>query len=102
MAEDTAPEIEDILRSNEEVWSAYQTGKFKVNLFTEDGHKKIILREQSSDESDEAEYKIRRFRVIVTTPRHSRVKDDHVLLVSFSQKSLGNANASANVNGRER
>lgn len=93
---EATPEIEDILRSNEEVWDAYQTGKFKVNFFNEGGHKKLILREETNDEPGESEYKIRRFKVLVTTPRNSRVKDDHVLLVSFSQKSLGNCRNTTN------
>lgn len=93
---ETTPEIEDILRSNEEVWNAYQTGKFKINFFNEEGNKKLILREESNDESGESEYKIRRFKVLVTTPRNSRIKDDHVLLVSFSQKSLGTSRNTTN------
>lgn len=88
--EDSNVEIEEILRTNEEVWEAYQTGKFRTNVVNEDGHKKIILKEKTRNEYDESEYVIRRFKVTVTTPRNSRVKDDHVLLVSFSQKSFQN------------
>ncbi len=82
------PEIEDILRSNEEVWQAYQTGRFRVVTRFEDGHKKIILKEKASTDIDDSEFIVRRYKVLVSSPRNSRVKDDHVLLVSFSQRSL--------------
>lgn len=82
------PEVEEILRTNPEVWETYQTGRFRVVTRTEDGHKKIILKEKARDDIDDSEFVVRRFKVFVTTPRNSRVRDDHVLLVSFSQKSL--------------
>lgn len=88
--ESSDPEIEDILRTNEEVWNTYQTGRFKVVTRYEDNHKKIILKEKVHGDLDDTEYVVRRFKVLVSTPRNSRVKDDHVLLVSFSQKSLNN------------
>lgn len=87
--EENNPDIEEILRTNVEVWNAYQTGKFRVNVVnSENGQKKIILKEKGRNEYDKSEYVIRRFKVLVHTPRNSRMKDDHVLLVSFSQKSL--------------
>lgn len=84
-----SPEIEEILRTNDEVWDAYKTGKFDVNYQTEEGSKKIILKEKGSS-GNENDFTIRKFKVMVHTPRNSRLKDDHVLLVSFSHKSLNN------------
>ena len=70
------------------MWDAYQTGRFVLNYQNTDGHKKIILKEKGRSEHDDSDYTIRRFKVLVSTPRNSRVRDDHVLLVSFSHKSL--------------
>lgn len=82
------PEIEEILRSNDEVWDAYQTGRFSVVTQFEDGHKKIILKEKVTSDIDDSEFIIRRYKVFISSPRNSKVRDDDVLLVSFSQKSI--------------
>ena len=85
---DSSQDIESILKSNEEVWQAYKTGKFKVKVLSEDGVKKIILKEKGSS-LNESDYIIRKFKVLIA--RSSiRKSDDHVLLLSFSQKSLQN------------
>jgi hypothetical protein len=60
-----------------------------VSFLNDDGQKKIILKEKGS-KLDDSEYIIRKFKV--TVARNSKKKDDHILLVSFSQKSIQNPN----------
>jgi len=66
----------------------YKTGRFRVLTRYEDNHRKIILRENVSNGIEDSEFIVRRYKVLVSSPRNSRVKEDHVLLVSFSHKSL--------------
>jgi hypothetical protein len=87
--------IEEILRQNEEVWQAYQSGRFDLQTSLQDlAHsKKIVLRERPSSacsgDSDSG-YTVRKYRV--TIHRSNNKSDEHLLLVSFCNNNNNNNN----------
>ncbi len=89
-----AYDIEEILRQNEEVWEAYQSGRFDLSSSLYDSvNKKIVLRERpgSTCSDKNSEYTVRKYRVTISH-RNTNKSDEHLLLVSFCNN---NTNQSA-------
>ena len=94
------PGLEEILKKNAHVWSAYTSGRFRVREYNENSIRKIVLKEINQHHQRSRShhgslrgadgggggYNITKYRVRIS--RNGLIDDeDHILLVSFANKN---------------